>query len=118
LLANCLPPVRVGFRYELCGCRTSPRCGSKEDSTVRDLESGVPTAGSIRVGDWEVSMVMIGVDPHKRTHTAVAIDEHEMVVGERLVHARTGQVGELVGWADQLACPDRVWAVESAGGLG
>ena len=63
-------------------------------------------------------MVMIGVDPHKRTHTAVAIDEHETVIGERLVHARVGQVGELVGWADQIACEERVWAVESAGGLG
>ena len=63
-------------------------------------------------------MVMIGVDPHKRTHTAVAIDEHETVIGERLVHARAGQVVELVGWADQLACQERVWAVESAGGLG
>ena len=62
-------------------------------------------------------MVMIGVDPHKRTHTAVAIDEHETVIGERLVFARAGQVAELVGWADQVACRDRVWAVESAGGL-
>jgi hypothetical protein len=33
-------------------------------------------------------MVMIGIDPHKRTHTAVAVDEREMVIGERLVHAR------------------------------
>ena len=63
-------------------------------------------------------MVMIGVDPHKRTHTAVAIDEHETVIGERLVFPRAGQVAELVGWADQVACRDRVWAVESAGGLG
>ena len=63
-------------------------------------------------------MVMIGVDPHKRTHTAVAIDEHETVIGERLVVPRAGQVAELVGWADQVACRDRVWAVESAGGLG
>ena len=63
-------------------------------------------------------MVMIGVDPHKRTHTAVAIDEHETVIGELLVFARAGQVAELVGWADQVVCRDRVWAVESAGGLG
>ena len=31
-------------------------------------------------------MVMIGIDPHKRTHTAVAVDDHETVIGERLVH--------------------------------
>jgi transposase len=63
-------------------------------------------------------MVMIGVDPHKRTHTAVAVDERELVVGERLVHARVDQVAELIAWADQLDGHARTWAVESAGGLG
>jgi transposase len=63
-------------------------------------------------------MVMIGIDPHKRTHTAVAVDEHETVIGERLVHARIDQVAVLVGWADELGERERVWAVESAGGLG
>jgi transposase len=63
-------------------------------------------------------MVMIGIDPHKRTHTAVAVEEREMVIGERLVYARTGQVAELVAWADALDGGQRIWAVESAGGLG
>ena len=36
-------------------------------------------------------MVMIGIDPHKRTHTAIAVDEREVVIAERLVHARVGQ---------------------------
>jgi transposase len=63
-------------------------------------------------------MVMIGIDPHKRTHTAVAIDDHETVLGERLVHARAGQVGELVAWAGEFGCEARTWAIESAGGLG
>jgi hypothetical protein len=38
---------------------------------------------------------MIGIDPHKRTHTAVAVDDREPVLGGRLVHARAGQVREL-----------------------
>jgi transposase len=63
-------------------------------------------------------MVMIGVDPHKRTHTAVAINEREVVLAERLVHARVGQVSELLAWADQLDDVKRTWAIESAGGLG
>jgi len=63
-------------------------------------------------------MVMIGVDPHKRTHTAVAVDGREVVLGERLVQARSGQVAELVAWADEFDDRDRTWAVESAGGLG
>jgi hypothetical protein len=62
-------------------------------------------------------MVMIGIDPHKRTHTAVAVDDDEAVLGEQLVHARAGQVGELMTWADAFGEP-RTWAVESAGGLG
>jgi transposase len=63
-------------------------------------------------------MVMIGIDPHKRTHTAVAVDDREVVVAERLVHARAGQVTELVAWADALGDSERIWAIESAGGLG
>ena len=63
-------------------------------------------------------MVMIGIDPHKRTHTAVAVDRCADVLDTRLVHARTGQVGELVAWADRLDDSQRTWAIESAGGLG
>jgi hypothetical protein len=33
-------------------------------------------------------MVLIGIDPHKQTHTAVAIDAREVVLGERLVRGR------------------------------
>ena len=36
-------------------------------------------------------MVMIGIDPHKRTHTAVAIDRSERVLDERLVRATDTQ---------------------------
>jgi transposase len=63
-------------------------------------------------------MVMIGVDPHKSTHTAVAIDGGEQVVGERRVRATAKQVPELVEWAKRLDGGDRIWAIESAGGLG
>ena len=63
-------------------------------------------------------MVMIGIDPHKRTHTAVAIDHGERVLGERLVRATGAQVPELLAWAKRLDGGDRLWAIESAGGLG
>lgn len=63
-------------------------------------------------------MVMIGIDPHKRSHTAVAIDTTERVLGERLVHATGSQVPELLEWAKRLDGGERVWAIESAGGLG
>jgi hypothetical protein len=45
---------------------------------------------------------MIGIDPHKRTHTAVAADDREVGVGEQSVHARAGQVGELLAWPDEV----------------
>ncbi len=63
-------------------------------------------------------VMMIGIDPHKATHTAVAIDRSEQVLGERLVHATSAQVPELLAWAKRLDGGDRVWAIESAGGLG
>lgn len=61
-------------------------------------------------------MVMIGIDPHKRTHTAVAIDRCERVLDERLVHASGGQVPEQLEWAKRLDGGERLWAIESAGG--
>jgi NAD(P)-dependent dehydrogenase (short-subunit alcohol dehydrogenase family) len=63
-------------------------------------------------------MVMIGIDPHKRNHTAVAVSRSEDVLGQRLVHAGRTQVAELVAWADSLDDVQRTWAIESAGGLG
>jgi transposase len=60
--------------------------------------------------------VMIGVDPHKGSHTAVAIGSVEESLGEVRVRASAGQAGRLVAWA--AGWPERIWAVEGAGGLG
>ena len=60
--------------------------------------------------------IMIGIDPHKATHTAVAVDENEVVLGEFKVPASKAQVGLLCEWADGFE--KREWAVESANGLG
>jgi transposase len=59
---------------------------------------------------------MIGVDPHKVSHTASAIDSAETVLGELRVRSGAGQLGRLLGWAAQW--PERTWAVEGEGGLG
>lgn len=42
--------------------------------------------------------VMIGVDPHKGSHTAVAIDEHERPLGELKVRAASTQAARLLEW--------------------
>lgn len=56
-------------------------------------------------------MVVIGIDAHKRNHTAVAVDE----LGRKLAHTETGASQSdhlaLVGWASRQA-PERLWAIE------
>ena len=60
--------------------------------------------------------VMIGVDPHKGSHTAVAVDRAEQALGELRVRSSEDQVQRLMSWAAQW--PERTWAIEGAGGLG
>jgi hypothetical protein len=59
---------------------------------------------------------MIGVDPHKGSHTAVALGTNEAVLGQVRVRACAAQAERLLTWAG--AWPERTWAVEGAGGLG
>ena len=61
-------------------------------------------------------MTMIGIDPHKATHTAVAIDNNETVIDELKVRASRFQTQRLRDWADRF--DTREWAIESANGLG
>ena len=63
-----------------------------------------------------MAAVMIGVDPHKGSHTAVVISAAEEPLGELRVRACAAQAEKLVAWA--AAWPERTWAVEGAGGLG
>ena len=63
-----------------------------------------------------MAAVMIGVDPHKGSHTAVAIGLAEEPLGELRVRSSVSQAERLVAWA--AAWPERTWAVEGAGGLG
>src|SRR5437660_1076756 len=63
-----------------------------------------------------MAVVMIGVDPHKASHTAVAINAAEESLGQLRVRASAVQAERLLGWAQ--AWPERAWAVEGAGGVG
>jgi transposase len=60
--------------------------------------------------------VMIGVDPHKGSHTVVAIDAAEKQLDELRVRASASQAERLLAWAQ--GWPERTWAVEGAGGVG
>jgi transposase len=63
-----------------------------------------------------VVAVMIGVDPHKASHTAVAINVTEEPLGELRVRACTAQAEQLLGWA--AAWPERRWVAGGAEGVG
>ncbi|MGD0704757.1 MAG: IS110 family transposase [Trebonia sp.] len=60
--------------------------------------------------------VMIGVDPHKASHTAVAVSPGEEPLGQVRVRSSVVQARRLLEWA--APWPERSWAVEGAGGLG
>ena len=60
--------------------------------------------------------VMIGVDPHKGSHTATMLDRDERELRRIRVRAGSRQVAELLEWADGVR--PRTWAVESAAGMG
>jgi transposase len=82
------------------------------------LELGVPVTvltGQQKEGPL-MAAVMIGVDPHKASHTAVAISAAEEPLGEVRVRACVAQTERLLEWAQ--AWPTRTWAVEGAGGTG
>jgi transposase len=55
-----------------------------------------------------VAAVMIGVDPRKASHTAVAISAAEEQLGELRVRACVAQTERLLAWA--AAWPQRTWA--------
>jgi transposase len=56
-------------------------------------------------------MVTIGIDPHKQTHSAVAVDALGVQITQRTVAARLEGFGELVEWGRAID-PERVWVVE------
>ena len=60
--------------------------------------------------------VIIGIDPHKSSHTAVALDAAGQVLDELRVTAGKQQIRQLQAFAEQW--PQRRWAVEGANGLG
>jgi hypothetical protein len=60
--------------------------------------------------------VTIGVDPHKASHTAAALDEHGQLLDRQHVPATLAGYRALCQWAGQW--PQRRWAVEGAHGIG
>jgi transposase len=77
----------------------------------------VPTADpSLQSREGFQVKVIIGVDPHKASHTAVAVDDREDEISRVTVRSTRRQLEQLQQWAATFE--ERVWAIESAGGLG
>src|SRR5215213_1212418 len=60
--------------------------------------------------------VIIGVDPHKASYTAVAIGDDEGELTRVRVRATRAQTEQLLVWAEPF--DRRLWAIEGADGLG
>nr|WP_251014416.1 IS110 family transposase [Rhodococcus qingshengii] len=62
-------------------------------------------------------MIVIGIDPHKSTHTATALDSAiHTDLGSIRIDASITEYKRLIVWAK--AWPDQHWAIENADGLG
>jgi transposase len=55
-------------------------------------------------------MVTIGINPHKRSHTVIAVDEQGRQLAGKTVATTSADHLELVAWAARFA--ERRWAVE------
>jgi transposase len=56
-------------------------------------------------------MVTIGIDPHKDTHWAAAVDDVGKAIADRRCRAVADGFGELLEWARRFG-PERVWIIE------
>lgn len=61
-------------------------------------------------------MITIGIDPHKSSLTAVAVDPTGQQLAARRFPINAGTFGQLIRWAHRW--PDRCFAIEGANGLG
>lgn len=64
-----------------------------------------------------MSLMLIGVDPHKSTHTATAVDPLTNREAASLrIEATLSEYRRVLSWAKQW--PERKWAIENVNGLG
>ena len=79
----------------------------------------MPTADTPRppARKAHATVIVIGIDPHKSTHTATAVDPAtKRDLGSVRIRSSFDDYAQLITWSK--AWPDRIWAVENASGLG
>jgi hypothetical protein len=64
------------------------------------LKVGLPSPVLLPILEKGARMpVMIGVDPHKASHTAAALDEHGRLLGQQRIPATLDGYQQLLQWA-------------------
>jgi hypothetical protein len=102
-------------REWLCG-PAGTRPGVAQQSFAL-LKVGLPSRCLLSALEKGARMrVMIGVDPHKASHTAAALDDRGRLLGHQRIPATLDGYRLLRQWA--VRWPDRCWAVEGAHGIG
>src|SRR5689334_11394907 len=92
-------------------------CGVARNRTEHSISSGLPAAAFSSGNRTRRSvMFVIGIDPHKGSHSAAVLDQQEQLVGEVRVRAGRRQCDELVEFAARFE--PRCWAIEGATGTG
>ena len=96
-------------------CRSSPSRTSRRDqigawlSPHSKLSAGSPLHRVIEEGTDK--MVTIGVDPHRQTHTGVAVTALGVQLSQRQVVARRDGFGHRLEWGRRIE-QERVWVIE------
>ncbi len=108
----------VGLRANRPPVGLRPRCGSKQERAF-DPPSGLP-AGALPIGQsqWRFIVFVIGIDPHKGSHTAAVLDRDEQLVGELRVRASSCSLRRRVAGRWRRGSSRRCWAIEGATGTG
>src|SRR5262249_26109286 len=112
-------PVTAWLTNEVPACRPRRGVARKRNERPAAPKLGMPAAGpgiSSEQRSVVMTSVMIGIEPHKGSHTAVAINRAEVPLGRLRVRACADQARQLLAWAE--GWPERTWAVEGATGLG
>src|SRR5829696_5170647 len=95
-------PVAFGLAFERSAGRSGSGRGVARKRRADHLHQECPSVTSQHVHEEAFTMVLIGVDPHKASHTAVAIDDDERPIAQLRVAADRAQLQRLLAWAKAL----------------
>jgi transposase len=111
-LANALPPSGWLPNDEAIALVPVLRCGSKQERhpRIRSAHRGV------HLHCEEGFVFIIGIDPHKGSHSAAVIDGDEQLIAHLSISADRSQRDRLLHWAAEFE--PRLWAIEGATGTG